>query len=123
MKELRPHVSYPDFISLYEKAHSTDGYDIVAVEVGTEVVAVMGYRVLHDYVHGTHLYIDDLVSTESHRSKGWGTMLLAHAEEVARVAGCSGLRLCTGVENERGKMFYEKNGWIPRALAFKKKLG
>lgn len=84
MKELRTNLSFPDYLTIYDNAHATDGYEVVAIEDGKQVLAVMGYRVLHDYVHGKHLYIDDLVSTESQRSKGLGAKLLNHAEELAK---------------------------------------
>jgi len=122
MKELRKDLSYQDFQNLYEKAHEADGYEVVGFESQGKVVAVMGYRVLHDLVHGKHLYVDDLVSTESQRSKGFGAKLLAHAEGLAKELSCKGLRLCTGIENEKGKKFYERHGWSLRAVAYKKKL-
>jgi GNAT superfamily N-acetyltransferase len=122
MKELRTNLSFNDFLHLYEKAHQADGYEVVGFESQGRIVAVMGYRVLHDLVHGKHLYIDDLVSTETQRSKGFGAKLLAHAEKLAKEFSCKGLRLCTGIENEAGKKFYERNGWSLRAVAYKKKL-
>lgn len=122
MKELRTQLSFEDYVSIYQKAHEMDGYEIVALEERGQVLALMGYRVIYDYVHGKHLYIDDLVSTESQRSKGLGAKLLEYAEAVARELQCSGLRLCTGIENERGKKFYERLGWNFRAVVYKKKL-
>ncbi|OQW46760.1 MAG: hypothetical protein A4S09_02290 [Proteobacteria bacterium SG_bin7] len=123
MKELRGELSFNDYMEIYEHAHSADGYEIVGIESDGKVSAVMGYRVLHDYVHGKHLYIDDLVSTESQRSKGLGAELLGHAENLAKELGCKGLRLCTGIDNELGKKFYERHNWKLRAVAYKKKLG
>ena len=122
MKELRKDLSFPDFLSLYEKAHSNDEYEIVGFECNGKIVAAMGYRILYDFVHGKHLYIDDLVSTESLRSKGLGAKLLRYAEQLAKESSCKGLRLCTGIENAKGKKFYERNGWKLRAVAYKKKL-
>ncbi len=122
MKELRPHLSYEDYLTIYDDAHSTGGYEIVAIEENGEILAVMGYRFLSDFVRGKHLYIDDLVTAEKARSKGWGRELLRFAEELAYTNGCKSLRLCTGVENERGVSFYERNGWVKRAFAFTKKL-
>lgn len=122
MKELRPHLNLTDYLSIYEQSHKSDGYEIVAVEEGGKVLAVMGYRILFDYVRGKHIYIDDLVSTEMARSKGLGAELLKYAEGVAKELDCKSLRLCTGIENERGVKFYEKNGWTKRAYAYTKKL-
>ncbi len=82
----------------------------------------MGFRTLFDFVHGKHLYVDDLVTAEKHRSKGIGATLLQWAETEATNTGCRGLRLCTGIQNDTAKRFYEREGWHLRAVAFKKQL-
>ncbi len=120
--ELRPHLNYEKFCEIYYKANEMDQYHLVAVENSGEIVAVMGYRTLYDLVRGKHTYIDDLVSTEKHRSKGFGYLLLKYAEKVASENSCQSLRLCTGLENLRGIQFYEKNGWTKRAYAYTKKI-
>jgi len=121
MKELRPHLGYEEYLAIYEQAHRADQYEIVAVEIEGEVVAVMGYRILSDFVRGRHLYVDDLVATAKARSQGLGAELLRFAEGVAKEQGCASLRLCTGIENERGTAFYEREGWKKRAFAYVKK--
>jgi len=121
MKELRPQLSYEDYLSIYEDSHKADGYEIVAIEDNDQILALMGYRFLSDYVRGRHLYIDDLVTTQKIRSQGLGAELLKLAEFIAKKNGCASLRLCTGIENERGVTFYERNGWRKRSFAFVKK--
>lgn len=123
MKELRKDLALSDYLVICELAKATSGYGMVAIEENRQILAVMGYRVLYDFVHGKHLYIDDLVSTEAHRSQGLGSKLLNYAENLAKELGCKGLRLCTGIENELGKKFYEREGWNLRAVVYKKKLG
>lgn len=122
MKELRTHLSLEDYLAIYKDTHTQDGYEIVAVEDQGQILALMGYRFLSDFIRGRHVYIDDLVTTEMARSKGLGAQLLKYAEDVAKKSGCKSLRLCTGVENELGVKFYERNGWTKRAYAFSKKL-
>lgn len=122
IKELRPHLSLEEYYSIYEQAQRADGYSLVAIQEGDQVLAVMGYRILSDFVQGKHIYIDDLVSTEKARSMGLGSELLKYAETVAVNLGCRVLRLCTGIENEGGVRFYEKNNWIKRAFAYTKKI-
>lgn len=122
MKELRPHLNLKDFFTIYEKAHQMDGYEIIGIKEGPQIVAIMGYRTLYDYVRGKYIYIDDLVSSEKMRSKGYGARLLQYAEEAACEQGCATLRLCTGLDNEGGIKFYEKNGWVKRSFAYVKKL-
>lgn len=122
MKELRPHLSYEDFLSIYTDSHKNDGYEIVAIEENNQILAIMGYRFLSDYVRGRHIYIDDLVTTERIRSRGLGAELLKFAEDLANSSGCQSLRLCTGIENERGMKFYDRQGWTKRAFAYTKKI-
>lgn len=122
MKELRAHLEYQAFVDIYEEAHEADGYEIVALEKDDQIVALMGYRFLYDYVHGKHVYIDDLVTTASVRSQGAGAQLLRYAESIAQKHNCQNLRLCTGIENEKGKKFYDRNGWNIRSVVYKKKL-
>ena len=122
MRELRPHLDFAQFARLCEAARQADDYTLVGVEENGRPVAVMGMRLLHDLVHGAHLYIDDLVVAESHRSRGLGARLLHYAERTATLAGTKQLRLCTGIENEAGRRFYKREGWTERALAIKKRL-
>lgn len=122
MKELRPHLSFEDYISIYDESHKNDGYEIIAIEDHEQILAVMGYRFLSDYVRGRHVYIDDLVASEKVRSQGLGAELLRYAEQIAQKEGCKSLRLCTGIENDRGTQFYDRNGWTKRAFAFVKKI-
>jgi len=122
IRELRKNLTFSDFLSLHDQARARDDYQLVAIFEGPKCIAAMGYRILHDLVHGMHLYVDDLVVTETRRSSGWGARLLEHAEEEARKLGCRMLRLCTGIENEGGKRFYERNGWSIRSVAYKRNL-
>ncbi len=125
LKELRPQLDLPAFERLYRAAHEADGYTLVGLFSSAQSeapIAVMGYRVLHDFAHGRHLYVDDLVTTAHSRSCGAGAALLKFSEEEAARLECNALRLCTGIENERGKKFYEREGWMLRAVAYKKPL-
>jgi GNAT superfamily N-acetyltransferase len=122
LKELRPHLSLVDYMSIYEQSHNHNGYEIIAIEENNKILAVMGYRIFYDFVRGKHVYIDDLVSTKNARSKGLGAELLNYAEKIAKESNCNSLRLCTGLDNERGMSFYERNGWVQKAIAYTKKL-
>ena len=120
LRELRVGLSSDDFRAMLDSAGPADGYTLLGALSGGRPVAVMGYRVLHDLVHGRHLYVDDLVVTASERGAGVGALLLREAEAIGRRLQCRGLRLCTGFENEGGRRFYEREGWVPRSIAFKK---
>lgn len=121
MKQLRPNLTLDQYKTIYEKAHKADDYTLWGYYRDQTCIGALGLRTLYDYVHLKHLYIDDLVIDENHRSSGIGSILLNHAEKLAVEQGCTGLRLCTGNENHRGIQFYEKEKWTQRALVFKKK--
>jgi ribosomal protein S18 acetylase RimI-like enzyme len=122
MKELRSTLELGDFTRLMKLAQAADGYRLVGREVGGRLVAVMGFRILHDLAHGSHLYIDDLVTIDGARSQGHGAELLHFAETETRRLGLSGLRLSARNSNEAGKRFYLREGWEALSVVFKKRV-
>lgn len=122
LKELRQELIFEDYLRLLREAQANSGYQLWAALRGQEILGLMGVRVLTDFVHARHLYIDDLVVTDKFRSQGLGAKLLEFAEDLARTNSCRGLRLCTGVSNQEAVRFYERLGWQARAYSFKKKL-
>lgn len=120
IKELRPNLSFEDFIRIYKTSRQKDHYELVAMGNDKHIVAVMGYRFLDDFIRDRHVYIDDLVVTEKVRSQGYGAELLKYAEQIAKRENCKYLRLCTGIDNIKGMKFYERNGWIKRSHAYNK---
>jgi ribosomal protein S18 acetylase RimI-like enzyme len=122
LKELRSTPSLSEAKAIIAAAALTGAYRMVEAFDNEKCVGVMAFRILHDFTHGRHLYIDDLVVTEKMRGKGIGEKFLEYAEAVAQKGGCSNLRLCTGLDNKQAQKFYERCGWQARAYAFKKKL-
>jgi ribosomal protein S18 acetylase RimI-like enzyme len=119
MRQLRETLAESDFIERTQAAQIESQYELIGYFEGSECQALIGYRILTDLVHGRHLYVDDLVVDQRIRSKGVGATLLIKVKEIAREKKCKKLRLCTGTENQRGKNFYERNGWKFRAVVFK----
>ena len=60
MAEMRTHLSENRFLELWQKARQ-EGYQLVGLYSAEACLGLMGYRILTDFVHGRHLYIDDLV--------------------------------------------------------------
>lgn len=123
LKELRPHLTVSNYLVLYHTAQRQDAFTIIGAFENGECVGVMGYRILHDFVHGKSLYVDDLVVAEKQRSKGIGKKLLKYAERVAQELGCQYLRLCSGLQREEAHRFYERCGCEKKSYSFNKKLG
>lgn len=122
MKELRTNLDEESYLRLYKEAKLRDEYKLVGAIRDELCYGLMGYRILYDFVHGKHVYIDDLVVTKDVRGQGLGAQLLAHAQQIAEKENCQGLRLCTGVDNHDAKRFYERHGWAGKAIAYKIRL-
>lgn len=122
IKELRPHLDLQEFKRLVTLANAADGYRLVISEDAGRIVGVIGYRILHDLVDGSHLYVDDLVTTRANRSRGVGAELLKFVEAESRRLGFQTMRLCARLVNLDGQRFYEREGWEKISYSFRKKV-
>ena len=118
MRQLRPHLkSQEDFIARWRR-QSADGYRIVALWAERGPVALAGYRIAENLVHGKVLYVDDLVADHTARSRGHGAQLLNRLKEDGRALGCNKLVLDTGLDNFLAHRFYFRQGLLAQALRF-----
>ena len=109
MKQLRPHLEPEEFVPRVRK-QMLAGYKLVYVLSDDQPVAVAGYRVSNKLSAGKFLFVDDLVTDESARSKGYGARLLTWLREQARSEACSRLQLDTGIQRKDAQRFYEREG-------------
>jgi GNAT superfamily N-acetyltransferase len=59
---------------------------------------------------GKFLYIDDIVTSQDDRSKGYGSQLFDWLVNFARVQGCADLHLDSRLEREDAHRFYSGKG-------------
>ena len=97
-----------------------DGYQILAYWDERRAVAVAGYRLQENLVHGQFLFVNDLVTLPDMRGMGLGAALLRELGEAARVAGCGRMVLDTGASNVRAQSFYRREGWQDVIVGFVK---
>jgi len=71
---------------------------------------------------GKHLYIDDLVTAESQRSKGYGETLVRWLRELAIKEGCTYLHLDSGTHRGRAHKFYFEQGFTIASYHFSEEL-
>jgi GNAT superfamily N-acetyltransferase len=105
-RELRPLFKEPyQFVErvLRQQKH---GYQLAFLESEGEVCAVAGYRFLESLFSGKFLYVDDLVTRERDRSRGFGGELLNWLIKQARKHGCENLELDSGVQRFDAHRFY-----------------
>lgn len=105
MRELRPHFEIEGFLAQVERQRR-DGYRLAFVEADGVVEACAGFRVSQNLAWGQFLYVDDLVTAESARSRGHGARLMDWLIAQARLAGCAQLHLDSGVQRFAAHRFY-----------------
>jgi len=105
MSLLRPHLHRDDFVRLV-RSMEPQGYRLAYLTADDTVQAVAGYRIIDMLRTGRMLEVDDLVSAESARSKGYGSALLNWCYELARTSGCSVVELDSAVHRADAHRFY-----------------
>jgi GNAT superfamily N-acetyltransferase len=97
MAQLRPHVAADDFLPRVKRQTAIAGYQI-AYLIEEEVKAVAGFRISECLAWGKFLYVDDLVSAESERSKGYGGRLFDWLVNHAQEKRCDQFHLDSAVQ-------------------------
>ena len=121
MAELRPHVARGEFLTTV-RSMQADGLRLACIRDGGRVVAVAGYRISTNLFCGKHLYVDDLVTAETERSKGHGKALLGWLRQKAVEHDCDVFHLDSGVQRKRAHQFYLREGLELSSYHFSERL-
>lgn len=106
MHELRTHlVDEKEFMKRVVRQQK-QGYQLAFLEAEAKVRAVAGYRFLESLFSGKNLYVDDLVTRDADRSRGYGGQLLDWLVDLARTNRCETLELDSGVQRFDAHRFY-----------------
>ena len=117
----------PDFIKegdqsveFLEKTISNEDSDILVYENDGTVVGfiLLQAKERPDFdfmLPGKYCYIMDVIVTEAHRNKGFGTALMNSAKDWAKEKNCSFINLDVLTTNTNAISLYEKLGFIPKA--------
>jgi GNAT superfamily N-acetyltransferase len=90
--------------------HDRDADVLLAVE-GERVVGLASvYADILSIRHGPRCWLQDLVVTSTHRSRGVGGKLIEAANEWAREHGCTHLELASGDGRKDAHRFYRAQG-------------
>jgi GNAT superfamily N-acetyltransferase len=118
MRQLRTHLPEEDFVSRVRRQEA-GGYRIAFLEDDGIVRAVAGFRYYDNLHSGRVLYVDDLVTDATARSKGYGKQILDWLVAQARDAGCQTFELDSGVQRFDAHRFYLANRMIISSHHFK----
>ncbi len=117
----------PDFIKEGEQSTEfikntieNDNSDILVYEYNGNIVGfvLLQSKSRPDFdfiVPKKFCYIMDIIVTEKHRGKGFGTELLNSAKDWAKEQNCNFINLDVLVNNPRAIKLYSKLGFIPKA--------
>lgn len=105
MSQLRPHISATDFVPRVRK-QIDGGYFLAFLEDSGEVRALAGYRFIDMLSRGYFMYVDDLVTDEAQRSKGYGDALFDWLVNECNARGCDQLNLDSAVHRLGAHRFY-----------------
>jgi GNAT superfamily N-acetyltransferase len=105
MAELRPHLEPDDFLRRVKRQGEIAGYQL-AYLADEEIKAVTGFRISECLAWGKFLWVDDLVSKSSERSKGYGGMLFDWLVEYATKEKCQQIHLDSRVQRFDAHRFY-----------------
>lgn len=84
MRQLRPQLaSEAEFLERWRR-QAANGYRMDGLFDGSEAIALAGYRVQENLLHGRFLYVKDLVTDAAQRGSGNGERLMARLRDQAR---------------------------------------
>ncbi len=103
-----------------EKTISNDDSDILVYENDGAVVGfvLLQAKVRPDFsfmIPGKFCYIMDVIVTENHRNKGFGTALMNSAKDWTKEQNCSFISLDVLTNNPKAIALYDRLGFIPKA--------
>lgn len=119
MQELRPQLVAAEFVERVRRQASQSGYQLASLtsndatdainDAPIGVKALAGFRLSESLSWGKFLYVDDLITTASARSQGYGELLLEWLFEYARTHQCEQLHLDSGVQRFGAHRFYMRH--------------
>jgi GNAT superfamily N-acetyltransferase len=122
MQELRGHLDEDTFMSRLADMRPS-GYRLLAVFEGEKIVALAGIGMERNLYYGKYLWVYDLITAETGRSKGHGLALMKRVEEVAREQDCDVVALSSALHRADAHRFYlDKVGMDKVSYTFVKKL-
>lgn len=118
---LRPQLGEQEFVSRVQ-VQQAQGFQLVGAEDAGRVVAVAGFRILEVLATGRTLYVDDLVTDDALRSRGYGKAMLDWLQDYAREQDCETFSLDSGTHRQEAHAFYFRERMRVTSFHFAKKL-
>lgn len=111
MHQLRPHLERDGYVARVRELMAGDGLRVLALRDDGVVRAVGTYRLMDMLYRGKLMYIDDLVTDETVRSRGYGSRMIERFREEALALGCNEIQLISRTLREQAHRFYFREGF------------
>ncbi len=118
-RQLRPGLP-ADYATRLCAVFANGGRMAAVVTDDGSVAAVALWRLIENTYEGRRLYVDDLVTDEAQRSRGFGKVLFDWLQAKARQLGCDVIALDSGVQRAGAHKFYFREGMHIPAYCFRK---
>lgn len=98
---------------MLEDFRKKDSFYILVVEDEGKVVSSVQLAIIPSLTHNVRSFaiVENVVTHENYRNKGYASALLQKAAEIAKNHNCYKLSLETGSNRESTLNFYKKNGF------------
>ena len=118
------HAELSGYRSALAEIQATDGSDVLVAEVDGEIVAMCQLIVFRHFQRrgGRCAEVESMHVHPDFRGNGIGAQLLDAAVDVARRSGCYRIQLTSNVQRTDAHRFYERHGFAPSHLGFKRLL-
>lgn len=122
LNQLRTDLSLSKYLDLL-RIMTKEGYRLIALYVKNKIVALAGIHLNINFYNQRYLFVNDLVTDLSYRSKGYGKKLLDYIHDWARKKGVLYISLESGIHRKEAHRFYEKKmDYEKWCYSFRKKL-
>jgi len=116
--EIRDELEYDEFEDLIYDMR--DRYKMVGILEGDTLISYAGICIDTNLYHKRHLLIEDFVTAQKYRQKGYGTMMLDYLRDYAKMAMCKNIVISCKSKTKETYLFYKKNGFETKNLVFSK---
>lgn len=108
MAQLRPYLSFKDFLARFKLARKNTDYKLLGVVRKGEIIGLLGFMSFFVLYHSKCLYLCDFVIDEKLRAQGLGAKALKRFLKYAKKQGFEEIELSSSFFRQKTHEFYQK---------------
>jgi GNAT superfamily N-acetyltransferase len=104
---------------VFNRGVNSDTDELLCLDYSNELIGFCAYTIVNNlWLAGYISYMYAMIVNETHRGKGFGTMLIKESIKKSKDKGLKRLELDSGFHREKAHEFYMKLGFEKRAFLF-----